>query len=452
MKKLAIGILSLGALAAAGVATSYYMGGRIQQALETTATTWSAEKGFTVRLLEYERGILQSQAKTLWSLALSEEDTYDVTVTHDIVHGPWPMGKAAQVVSRFLLPEDSDPQLVQAFQQKAPLEWTTTAGWSGQTAHSLHSPNVSAQLKDGSSFTWGGMKAEWTLSAQRNAAQGSMQMPVLRAKMDDGSSLEMEDTDITFDVHVPASFSFWVGPSAMKVGLVSFDNEETQTQLKLQQLAISSNAALQDKLLQMDMQTRIAKVQVPDYSLDNMALEVDFKQLDAAWLDAFMLQMQRGTEDDNPTAALLRTLPAFLATQPEIAARFGVVTPDGPAEISTRLAYAGQQPEAFNPMVDLQAHVRAKAPKVVLTQLLDSSVRSDYLELLEELDQAFDEEELQAAVDDGVGKRLKSLQELGALQDDGTTVSAEVELDQGAIKLNGKPTELQNLLQMGGAI
>lgn len=238
----------------------------------------------------------------------------------------------------------------------------------------------------------------------------------------------------------------------MKVGLVTFDNEETQTQLKLQQLSISSNAALQDKLLQMDMQTRIAKVQVPDYSLDNVALEVDFKKLDAAWLDAFMLQMQRGTEDDNPTAALVRTLPAFLATQPEIATRFGVVTPDGPAEISARLAYAGQQPEAFNPMVDLQAHVRAKAPKAVLAQLLDNSVRSDYLELLEELGQTFDEDELQAAVDDGVGKRLQGLQELGALQDDGTTVSAEVELDQGAIKLNGKPTELQNLLQMGGAI
>ena len=88
MKKVVIGMLSAGALAVgAGLATSYYMGERIQQTLQNTADAWSMQEGLTVRFLSYERGVTSSQAKTLWSLATAE-DTYDVTVTHDIVHGP----------------------------------------------------------------------------------------------------------------------------------------------------------------------------------------------------------------------------------------------------------------------------------------------------------------------------------------------------------------------------
>lgn len=453
MKKLAIGVLSAGALAVAGgLGTSYYMGGHIQQALEDTANTWSSEDGFTVRVLEYDRGIMQSQAKTLWSLAAGEE-THDLTVTHDIVHGPWPMGKAAKVVSRFVLPPDSEPQLVEALQQKSPLEWITTASWSGETAHTLFSPNFTARFEDGSVLTWGGLKAQWTLSAQRNAAKGFVQMPVLRVKVEDGTSMDMEDFETTFDAHIPPSFNFWNGPGTVKVGGLAVQDTETDSQWKLQGIHIQSDSSLQDNMVQMNLDTRIAKVEMPEFSLDNMALEMHAKQVDAHWLNEFMQWMQRNTEDEDQATDLLRSLPVLLAGKPEIeVTRFGLQTPEGPAEMSTRITYVGQEPQAFNPAADLHVQMHAQLPKTILAQLLDSKVRSDYLELLEQLEQEFDEEQLQAAVDDGVGKRLKSLLELGAIKDSGTTFSTDIELNQGELTLNGQPNELRNLLQMGGAI
>lgn len=454
MKKLAIGVLSAGALAVAGcLATSYYMGGRIQQTLEATAHTWSAEEGLTVRFLEYQRGITQSQATTLWSLT-TPDDTYDITVTHDIVHGPWPFGKAARVVTRFLLPEDSEPQLVQALQHQAPLEWTTTASWSGKTVHSLRSPDFSTRFEDGSSLTWGGLHSEWSLSAQRTAAQGFVRMPLLQIQVEDGSGMDLEDVAITFDVHMPAPFNFWLGPSDMRVGLIALHNAETATHVKLQQLAIHSTSTLQDQRVQMALQTQVAKLHMPGYQLDNLALDMHFQHVDAQWLDTFMAWMQRNPQDDEEQGnALLHSLPALLAGQPEFAiTRLGADTPDGPAQLSARVTYAGQQPEAFNPLIDLQAHVRATVPQAVVRQLLEGKVRSDYLELLEQLGQELDDAALQAAVDDGVRKRLQALLELGVMHREGTAFSAEVELEQGEIKLNGQPQELQNLLQMGGAI
>ena len=120
--------------------------------------------------------------------------------------------------------------------------------------------------------------------------------------------------------------------------------------------------------------------------------------------------------------------------------------------MSARVAYTGQQPEMFNPISDLQAQLHASLPKSVLIQLLDARVRSDYLALLEQLGNELDEQELQAAVDDGVGKRLKSLLSFGAIQDRGEKFTTELEFEQGELKLNGQPAELQNLLRMGGAI
>ena len=453
MKKLAIGVLSAGALAVAGgLGTSYYMGGRIQQALEDTAQLWSTEDGFSVRVLDYERGLIQSQATTLWSFA-TEEDTYDLTVTHDIVHGPWPMGKAAKVVSRFVLPEDSEAALVQALQGRPPLEWSTTASWSGETAHTLFSPNFNTAFDDGSTLGWGGLKAQWVLSAERNAAKGFVQMPVLRVKVEEGISMDMEDTEVTFDANLPATLSFWNGPSSLKVGLLQVHDAEADTHSKWQGIDIQATSSLQDNMLQIGLQSSVSKVEMPDFSLNHIVLEAHAKRIDAAWFNDFLQWMQQNAEEEGSSPALLSSLPELLVGKPEIAVtRLAMDTPEGSAEMSTRIAYVGQSPEAFNPIADLHVQVHAQLPKAIMAQLLGSKVRSDYLELLEQLEQEFDEQALQAAVDDGVGKRLKGLLELGAIKDGGSSFSADMELNQGELTLNGQPNELRNLLQMGGAI
>jgi len=104
-----MGVLCAGALAIAGaLGTSYYIGGRIQTAFEQTADTWSTEDGFAVRILEYHRGLVTAQAQTLWSFA-DAENTYDIVVTHDIVHGPWPWAARARWCRALCCPRTASP-------------------------------------------------------------------------------------------------------------------------------------------------------------------------------------------------------------------------------------------------------------------------------------------------------------------------------------------------------
>jgi len=79
-------------------------------------------------------------------------------------------------------------------------------------------------------------------------------------------------------------------------------------------------------------------------------------------------------------------------------------------------------------------------------------VRNDYLALLEQMNHALEEEELQAAVDDGVSKRLKALLSQGAVLQQGDTVEAALEFAHGEFKLNNRPQTLQQLLGIGSGL
>lgn len=453
MKKLAIGVLGAGALAVAGaLGTSYYVGAHIQEAITQMAEAWTSEDGLTVRILDYDRGLFTSRATTLWSIA-TEEDNYDLTVTHDIVHGPWPMGKAAKVISRFLLPQDSDAALVEALQKRPPLEWTTIASWSGATAHNVTSPNFQTAFEDGSALTWGGLKAEWTLSATRDTAQGFVRMPVLRVEVQDGSRMDVEDAELTFDAQIPQGYSFWTGPTAMKLGMLSVLDTEDGTQLKLQNLRLEGSNVLQDSLLQSGMQVQLQNVESPSFRAKNLALHVQVKNIQANWFEQLMQWAQAGPEAEAQTTALLQNLPELLAGQPELhIQQLSMDSSDGPVSLNAHVRYTGTSPEEFNPTTDLEGQLQTAMPVTVLKQLLGSRVRSDYLQLLEQMDRELDEAELQAAVDDGVGKRLKALLSQGVVQKQGESVKASLSFSNGEFKLNDQPQTLQQLLGIGGAL
>lgn len=451
MKKLAIGVLSACALAVAGgLATSYYIGGKVQESIEHTADTWSSEDGFTVRVLDYQRGLLSSKAQTLWSFS-SEDEPYDITVTHDILHGPWPMGKAAKVVSQFLLPDDSDPLLLEALQKRAPLEWTVTADWSGETVHTMFSPNFSTNFEDASSLTWGGLQAEWTLSAAHDRTQGFVRMPLLRVKVEDGSRMDMEDTEITFDTHSPEGYSFWVGPTVVKLGLLAVQDAESDAQLKLHQLQLTATNTLQDNLVQSGLDAHLEQIAANTYSIENLALQMHFNNINATWLDQLMQWMQAGSDVQDMT--WLRSLPLLLAGKPELAiTRLSMQSADGPIALSARIAYTGTNPEAFNPGTDLEGQLSTSMPVSAMTQLLESKVRNDYLQLLEQMELDLDESELQASIDAGIEKRLKILLEQGVLQKKGDMLDATLIFSGGAFNLNNRSQSLQQLLGIGSAM
>ena len=451
MKKLTVGVLCAGAVVAAGVlATSYYSGIKIQEAFEQNAQGWSAEDGFSIQVLEYDRGLIRSHAKTLWSFA-GDEESYDIQVTHDMLHGPWPMGKAAKVVSRFLLPEGSEPQLVDALKNQAPLEWTTIANWSGKTHHTLASPQFATAFQDGSTLAWGGLQAQWDLAAERNHIQGWIRMPQLRVQVEDGSAMNVDSAELTFDTAMPEGHGFWTGPSTFNIAAMEVQDTESQTYLKLQKLALQGGNTLQAGLVQSNMALQMAQLQTQAYSVGDIALNMDLKNVDASWFDQLIYWAQAGSDIQN--MPWLNSLPQLLAGKPEISiSKLTMSSEDGPISLSARLAYVGTQSEAFNPLGDFEGQLETEMPMSALAQVLEGKVRNDYLELLEQMNHEIDEVQLQAAVEDGLEKRLDALLGQGVFVVDDTQAKAALSFSNGDLKLNGQPIALQTLLSIGGAL
>lgn len=453
MKKTAIAVLSAGALALAGaLGVSYYVGSRIQQTFEATAQTWNAQDSFSVRVLEYRRGIISSHAVSLWSFAAQDND-YEVTVTHDIVHGPWPWGKLAQIRSKFHLPESTEPELKRVLEGRAPLEWQVTADWQGATDHHLSSPAFFVQFQDQSSLEWGGLQARWALSAQQDTAKGFMHMPLMRTRVEGTDQMEWEDAQLTFNTHIPTGHQFWQGPAQLKLKLLKVQEPETATAFRLQQWLVDSSIELQEEWVDMRLKSQIEHIEMAGYNARNLMLSMHMKQIHADWLDQALQWVQQSAEEETQGASMGESLPILLSGKPEIAIdNLSAETDDGPAQLSARVHYVGTQPEAFDPVTDIQAMLRASLPKSMLVQLLDTKVRSDYLRLLEQMGQELDEDMLLAAVEDGVGKRLQGLLRLGAVSESDTQYDAELVLKQGEFQLNGQPIELQYLLQLGEAM
>ena len=453
MKKMAIGVLGTGALVlAAALGTSYYVGGKIQQSFEKTALDWSTEDGFSVSVLEYERGIIGSKAKTQWSF-VDEEERFDITATHHITHGPWAKGQGGSMDSRFELPQDSDPDLRQALQGRAVLQMLSQMAWSGATEHSISSPEVAVNFADGSDLSWGGMQAQLNLSAQRNAAQGWARMPALQLKSEDGSRLEVQDTALEFSGAVVPGHSFWDGPASMKISSIKVFEPEDRASITLQGIALDTATTVRGEMIDNDFKIKVANMDAPGYRTSGLVMDLRLKNIDATWLDQVMISTQGNMRDEAHRMELMRSLPVFLGRKPEIAIeRFAIRTPEGQSELSARLAYQGENSSTFDPVTDLYGVLRLSMPTDLLALLMGEKVRSDYLNLLEQLGQEMADDALQAEVQNGAKKRMDALIAQGFVKTQGDMSTSELEYSQGEFKLNGKSTPLHQLLGIGGSM
>ena len=453
MNKLVVGVVGAGVLAgAAALGCSYYVGGQIEQSLQRATQEWSAQEGFAVNILEYNRGIFGAKAKTQWSFD-DEDEHFEIIATHDITHGPWARGQAGRIDSRFPLPEDSDPDLQKALHGRAALEMLTHIGWKGQTEHKVTSPELSVHFADGSELGWGGLQAELKLSAERTAAQGWARMPALQLKSEDGSRMELQDTRMDVSGAIVPGHSFWDGPASMTVASLQIFEPEGASHIMLRGLALDSATQVREEMIDTSFKVNVAHLDAPGYPTSDIQLHVSLKNIASTWLDQAMAWAQGDMQDEAHRMELLRSLPVLLERKPEIALeRFAVRTPEGLSELSARLAYQGEDPSAFNPLTDLYASLRAAMPQALLKLLMAEKVRSDYATLLEQLGQEMAEEALQAEVDAGVQKRIQGLLSNDIVRAQGDTFSAELEYSQGEIKLNGVVTPLQKLWGIGGAM
>lgn len=475
MKKLGAGIAVVAVLAGAGaVGTSYVMGGKIETGLKEAAMHWS-RNGLTVEVVKYERGVLHSSAETLWTYTDPRDTSEDEAVgndeedgenpaatprapiqfkaTHAISHGPWPMGQAAQVHSSFVPVAGAQPELVAALKDRPALLWDASVGWGRNSHHVVSSPALE-WTSDGTAITWGGLQGEWTMPADLQGLQGTARLPALRVQAASSGTLELTDAALRFDLARSAEPQLVTGPWGITLASLEHQpGEDGGEALQAKGFALESNTSLAGEVAGMVLKASLQSGQAGARSASDLALDVAVRNVDAAWL-AQLLQWQKSEMDTGERLQLIQgSLPQLLARQPVLEIqRLAVRTPEGLSEASASLAYTGNGQQLQTLVQDLQASVRAQLPKPVLAALLGQKVRRAYLQMLEDADQEYDEDKLDAAVQASVDERITALAAQGILQAQAGGWSTQLDFAKGSILLNEKPLDAEGTSSLLGAL
>lgn len=436
--------------AAAAAATSYYMGGKIQQAVIETATRWGNDQEVSVQLVDYQRGIFTSSARSIWSFE-GDTDSYEVPVTHSIQHGPFPYGYAAQVHSVFHLPEQTSATLRQALEGKEALRWTAQVQWNQATKHTIAADAFQANFQDGSSLAWGGLQGQWLIHPDGTHIEGNVFLPHL-ALQTPLEHLQLHELHLQFDHTQALTSSLWTGPLQVTLKQIKADTI-TAPLFSAKQLQLKIDSHVAGNLAGFQIASTAQQVSLHSQNAHDGKINIEIKNIDSDWLSQALSWLNSSeSEEEMQTWSLINSLPELWAGHPEIhVSNFTLQTVEGSHEISAHLSYAGKDPHLFA-LNDIHGQLRATLPRTSLASLLGQRVRKDYVALLESMGQQVNADVLATSIQDGVTKRLESLVEYGAIQETDDSFTSELKFNSDGFELNGKPTKLYDLLMLGEAI
>lgn len=449
MKKLAIAVVGItGLVLTIGLCVSFWVGRQLEQTFVHTVQSWGEDSRLTIQVLDYDAGVIRSHASTLWSF-VAEDSSYDIVVSHQMLHGPWSSGQAAHIQSFFYLPEDSEPELIAALDGQAVLALDSWVSWSQASHHHLTSPSFSVTFADASSLSWGGLQSSWQLSSDQESIEGRLLAPLLRVRIEDGSLLETENAGLQLDVRVAQDSPIWEGVVQLQLAHAAVQDAASVTQLGLKHLRLTQRNQRDEALANLDFEGQLASLEIEQHHSRNWQLQAHAHRVDVQWLDALLTWLQAG--DDAVMAAdhVLAQLPLLLRNDPALSlTKLRVDTEDGPASAQAELSYSGAFSEPFLSLQQLKGHLKVDLPRSTLRYFIQGRVEADYLELLESMGQDMDEQHFAQAVSQGVDKRLATLLEHHAFEANDARLSSELLLRDGALHLNHQATDWESLLNL----
>lgn len=456
-KKAGIAIAAAVAVVTAGaLGTSYYMGGKLQQSF-TEGIAKGNDYGIKIQITSYERGAFSSTAKTVWTLDDSDEPT-QFTAEHKINHGPLPLGHAAEIHTRFNLPDDAEPAIKTALNGRSPLEIATKVGWGRSSSNVMTSPAVVTRVNE-SDMNWGGMKIAWDMPADLKGAKGTGSFEGLEFKDAEGS-VAMGKADIRFDNKQPEGQKFWTGPFVLNIAkFTASKTEDGKTSAsQVEGISMDLDTRLLGDVVEMTLKTGVKSAKLEDKQADDILLDLAINNVDTGWINHVMdlskrMKSQRseaakgeqaGSDEDEMSNGdlrdtMLKNLIQALARKPSVEIkRLSMRTPEGVSEFSAAIQYVGDGKKMGNLLKDLKVSVKADMPKPLMESLMQSRKRASLIAHLDD-ENDYKSEEIDSAAKFQTQGSLELLTKEGIFEDKDGKIRTDIVFANGEIQANGKP-------------
>ncbi|MDX2346169.1 MAG: YdgA family protein [Legionella sp.] len=479
MKKIIIILLVLVVVVFGG----YFSTGLItERTLKKNLNVLNQANDFSVDLVDYQRGLLQSTANLTWHLQMPEKmlkkegdnalvtppKTYTFDMPLVIYHGPVVFGDGhvrfglGAAHGKLFLPEVYASEFSNVFSPQSTQPELTIklfVSYLNKTHLELEVPAFQLfTLKDKNQFEWLGMNSDLRFSPESTRLQGHFILDGLRLT---GEKFRILLNKLTSEYNIhKADNGLFLGDAKLNLPVLQVTDKK-QTEFEVKQLELNSSSSLKNDLFGSSFHAAFKTLLSQDRTYGPGELDVAIKNLNAKVLSEINQQVnqlqQAGTMGNEAQQVLLSLLPK-LPRLLEKGAVFEVSTlklnlPEGALDGLLRITFPQLEPNdaPMQMLTKIEGEGHLNMPATFVKSLLVRSFQQQLIRANAEPKaepKAEDKDATKTAVTlaelnqqavHHADQKLADLIQVGVLQAKGADYVLELKLSSGRLLVNGHP-------------
>jgi uncharacterized protein YdgA (DUF945 family) len=473
-------LLSLGVWGA----STYWFGTNTEEQYRAILQQASQFQHFKLLNEGYKRGFFTSSARTLIefqppSSVVGEVQPVQLTLVHDITHGPFPFWKwpgrewqfkpvMAIIETGIALSPETHDQLAGIYAQIPEIASTrdyTVIALDGSGEENLLIPAFQHTLgnEDKVAVDWKGLSLRVNFTADLKGYSGTLSVPGLEAVGKD-LDVKIKELKCSFNSHEGLS-GFSLGEGSFDLAHLEFvDRKETEPHsFLITGFSANSASKASGDNVNISVALRTDQVKLDEKRSGSGAFDMELRNLDAASLAK--LEQIVGSHQTLPAdqssealrmmmlARYMEILPGLLKKSPEIEIRrLELKTTDGDFTGKLKVAFDGSKPDATQNLLMLAnaitAEVEFKVSEHLLRRAATVLLKDKMVEEWdEEEEETPSEDEISAAASAGIDEQLSALQAQGIIVREDGNYRASARYESGKLVLNGRALSLKDLMQ-----
>lgn len=311
MKRIAIGLLLLCALLAAGyVFAGYWIGTQAQKQYDTLIAQ-ATQPNVEVTGTSYERGLFNSTAVTRVVVKVpgeKQEEVFRITLVNSILHGPLASVKTPHVDRSFepvlavittrLAPGREQAEIAAKLLEKVPelgsSEMVTFLKFNGTGESFLNIPSFQKKVPiDGNeelSVAWDGFRVESRFDVANTTVSGSFTAPRLEMG-NTAARISSANVKGDFNTH-PGIKGVTVGTLNLSCNHVEFRSNDDNSLGRIESAAIQAESGVSGDTLNGSMLSRFEKLSIDGDTYGPFTFEVEFRKLEPTAIARFQQDMK----------------------------------------------------------------------------------------------------------------------------------------------------------------
>ena len=454
----------------------YWFGKKAESEYRNLIENVSAYENMEINSMSYKRGWLQSSAEITYSIKDIEEGSVKITEKDTIYHGPIPLGlltsgKAvlkpvlAVIDTKAEVKTESEEEYAEIINSLPVMNFETTLSLNGSGITEVSIPEIERSLENGKTLKWSGLDGFCSFTPNLTNVSSVINSGTLNIE-DETFSLQLKGINLESNLNYPAT-NYKNPLGDINITIEEFSSEgkdgDQLNKVTLTNTEITASTDLKNNLFNHTHSVGFETLTVGGNDYGPGIYELQVRNIDKTAFEDMQkaIEQSENLKDSSGSdllyAELIKLLPALFKSSPQIElTKLLIKTDEGEISGHAIISVDGKDldnPElATNPIFILAA-LSAEMNLSVSQTLMDNLIKDYKIEEItddanKKGEKLPSEQELQELGSQQSQSEIKKMLDQNVLILKDGKYEIEASYGLGQIKLNGKPLDINSLLNL----